>query len=480
MTTTTAPADAPYPIPGVKSRFKKLHFYGLAINQSRNLIAMIEHRYQTYGNLSSRYFELEPGDVGHLMLFGPEYNQFVLSDSTLFHNFGVDFDEMAARVFGSGLLFQNGETHRAHRRLMMPAFHKHTIQTYRDTMVGVIGDYLDTWQPGQQRDLNHDMHQLAMYIATQTLFGIDVRDRSESIGTLIVDLMAATTNPLVYLLPINRPGFPRYKAARVIERLTDTLRTMIAEKRQQLANGAESHDALAMLIQARDEDGSSLTDDELVGQANILFVAGHETSANALTYILLLLSQHPRVMADLLDELTAVSDGAPPTVEQFRDMPLLDAVVKEGLRLFPPASLMNRVAIEGFSLGGYDFPQYTSVSVSQYITHRMPELFPEPRRFLPERWGSIQPTAYEYFPFGAGPRMCIGAGFATLEIKLVLAMLLQRYRLAVTPNTQVNHKLTFTLGVDGALPVIVHMQDRRFDDSRAAFGGNVRGMVDWV
>lgn len=475
--TTTA---APRIIPGIKPRLRRLHQPALMLNQFRDLIGMLEHRYQTYGTFSSRYFEFPEGKWGHLLLFGPDYNRLVLSDTDRFHVFWVDtFGDPNLDQISRALLFQNGEVHRENRRLMMPAFHKNVIQTYRDEMVEVIERYLSGFRVGETRDINRDMHHLTMQIATRTLFGVDVRDGGDSIGALIANAFKAGSNPLVWMLPINRPGFPRYQHIQNGRLLAERIREIIAQKKAQ-SDGEGDQDALSILLHATDEDGGKLSDDELVGQVNLLFIAGHETSANALTFTLLLLSQHPAMMANVQDELEHVLRGDTPTVEQLGKMPLLDAVVKESMRLFPPAAMMNRFATAPFSANGYDFGQHTAVTLSQYITHRMPELYAHPRRFDPSRWEQIQPSAYEYFPFGAGSRMCIGAQFAMMEIKLALAMLLSRYRLALVPNSRLQRTLTVTLGVDGALPMTVHPQDRNFAGSKAVFSGKVRQMVDWA
>lgn len=481
MSATSTPVrTAPQIIPGIKPRLRRLHQPILMLNQFRDMVAMLEHRYRTYGAFSSRYLEFSEGKWGHLMLFGAEYNRLVLSDGDLFHVFGVDtFGDAGLDQISRALLFQNGDIHRENRRLMMPAFHKNVIQTYRDEMVEIIDTYLSTLRVGEELDINRDMHHLTMQIASRTLFGVDVRDQDDSIGELIAHAFKVGMNPLVFLLPVNRPGFPRYQHIQNGRLLAERIHEIIERKR---AEPEGKQDALSILLRATDEDGGRMSDDELVGQVHLLFVAGHETSANALTFTLLLLSQHPHIMATLVDELQAVLglNGDAPTIEQLGRLPLLDAVIKESMRLFPPAAMMNRMATAPFSLNGYEFGQYTAVTISPYITHRMPELYAHPRRFDPSRWENIQPGPYEYFPFGAGSRMCIGAQFALMEIKLVLAMLLSRYRLTLMPKGRIKRTLTITLGVDGALPMTVHPQDREFSRSKTTFSGKVRQMVDWA
>jgi cytochrome P450 len=198
-----------------------------------------------------------------------------------------------------------------------------------------------------------------------------------------------------------------------------------------------------------------------------------------LTWTLLLLSQHPSIAADLLDELSGELHGAPPTIEQIAKLPLLDRVAKESLRLMPPVPLNHRILAETAVLGGITIPAGTEVFVSIYHLHHDPALFPRPEKFDPDRWLTINPTAFEYNPFSAGPRMCIGAPFAQLEIKAVLATLLQRCRLEFIPGTKLDRRVRITMAPLQGLPMMVRPQDRQFARGVGGMRGNVRDMVAW-
>jgi cytochrome P450 len=202
------------------------------------------------------------------------------------------------------------------------------------------------------------------------------------------------------------------------------------------------------------------------------------TSANALTWTLLLLSQHPRVAADLLDELEGVLGGDAPSVESLARLPLLDRVVKESLRVITPVPFNGRIVARPTELGGYTLPEGTEVFVSIYHTHHMPELYPRPEAFDPRRWESINPSVYEYHPFSAGPRMCIGATFAVLELKIVLSMVVQRYRLELAPRARIDRVGVIVLTSKKGLPMTLHRQDRAFDRGVGGVRGNVREMVE--
>src|SRR5919199_3768480 len=302
-------------------------------------------------------------------------------------------------------------------------------------------------------------------VAAKTLFGLDLSDAAEGMGLLIKRwLQTPFFSPSIALVPLDVPGTPYHRMLATTDRLEDAMLALIARKR---ATAADQSDVLATLIQARDEDGTGMTDMELLGQTTTLLVAGHETSSNALSWTLFLLAQHPDVYAALVDEIEGTLHGTAPRVEQLRELPLLERVVKESMRLLPPATLQSRISTGPFALGPYDLPQGAIVTLSQYLTHRLPELYPDPLKFRPERWTRIDPSVYEYMPFGAGPRMCIGASFAMMEIKLVLAMLLQRYRLSLLPGTTVDWQGKITLAPKGALPMHVAMQYRQFSKTPA-------------
>lgn len=428
---------------------------------------------QSYGNVVA----WDQQNQFIVFAFGPEYNRQLFSDQELF--FADPFGNLPAPegsalvTLRSGLLNMNGGKHKQQRRLMMPAFHKKQVETYRDDMVVLTQRVLDSWYEGQPLDIAAEMRKLTMSIATKTLFGLDVPPDAESIGGVISRMLELLTSTSVNVLPRNLPGTTYREMLGVAERLESTIKELIARKR---AQNTDSADVLSMLIHARDEDGSAMTDVELVAQAYTLFVAGHETSSNALTWTLFLLSQHPRILNDLRDELAGVLRGGPPTVEQLNQLPLLERVIKESMRLLPPASFGSRNSTAAFKLGPYELPKQTFVIFSQYVTHHMPELYPQPERFLPERWERIAPSLYEYLPFGAGPRMCIGATFAMMEIKLALAMILQRYGLMLAPNARIARSIKVTLGTKHGMPMVTLPAGRSVP--RIEPRGNIREMVD--
>jgi cytochrome P450 len=452
----------PRPVPLLGRRANKLIFY-------RDPIAYHRAVYQTYGTLAAF---VQGGSK--VLMYAPEYYRQVLTQTDVFHNNLTLPGAMDTALYrlGSGLTSMNGEYHRQQRRLLKPAFHKQQVEAHRDVIVAITQRHLDGWRLGAVYDMARELHDLTLTIAGTTLLGIDMHTRARTLAHLIDDWLGMLASMAVLIFPVDLPYTPYRRLLALSKQVEEQLQAMIAERRAQAAPG---HDALSILIGAADDDGTRMTDAELIGQVALLFMAGFETSAVVLAWTLFLLVQHPPVLADLLDELDGVLHGDAPSVEQLTRLPLLDGVIKESLRLLPPASQGGRTSTQPFELGGHAFPAGTKVMWSQYITHHMPDFYPEPDRFVPQRWRTIEPAPYTYLPFLAGPRMCLGAAFATLEMKLVVAMIVQRYRLALHSQTIVDYQVKFTLSPKHGIPVQVYPQDRQF--KRVAVSGNIHELV---
>jgi cytochrome P450 len=237
---------------------------------------------------------------------------------------------------------------------------------------------------------------------------------------------------------------------------------------------SRDYDVLALLLQAR-ADGY-ITQQEVVGQATHLFNAAYHTTTYALTWSLFLLSQHPAEMMRVLDELETVLDGDVPTADELPRLTYLDWAIRESLRILPPVVYYPRVCVEPVKLGNFSMPRGTLVIGSHYVTHHMEEIFPEPERFNPERWRTWIPSPYAYIPFGAGPRMCLGAPFAMLVLKQTLAMIFREFRLSAIAGARIERRCSLTLGLRDGLPMRVWKQDGRF--STSAVVGDIHEMVE--
>lgn len=463
MQRPTVPGPPPVPVFGWRGNMGRLFSF-----PSRYLRRM----YEEYGDISA----ITHDNASIIFVFHPEHNRVVLSDANTFwtrEEFIRIPEGSALKRVGAGLFSMNGEKHRQHRRLMMAAFDRSGIAGYRQDTVNITEDVLTGWQSGQSIDLVREMQRLALRVVSKVLYGLDVTPHARNLVETIQEWMALNLNPLVALFPVNLPGLPYRRILTLSEDLEQQVLALIAAKRAQLDH---DYDALTTLIRAHDEDGNRLTDQDLVGHATLLFGVGHETTASCLIWTLFLLAQHPAIQADLLDELKSVLKGESPTVEQFDQLPLLDAVVKESLRILPPGTFSMRAAQRDFAVGPYELPAGTFVTFSQYITHHRPDLYTAPDKFWPQRWDTIDPSPYEYIPFGAGPRMCLGMSFALMEVKVVIASLLQRYRLELPEGLRVDCKETFALQPKRPLMMTVRPQDRQFKLTKVK--GNIHHLLD--
>lgn len=457
------PGPGPFPVLGWRGNLLKF---------LRDPLAYMQMLKRTYGEISV----FVKGRRSMIFTFHPKYNQQILSHPDLFHSVGITHlgpEGSAHRRVGHGLLSMNGPQHKSQRRLVMPPFQRNHIVTYRDEIVAITEDLLNDWRDDECKDMHDEMKKLTKRISAKILFGLDTASRAFSVSTLMEDWLELNISTSTRLLPFDVPPFPYHRMLQLAERLESETRAMIEQKKKETQSG---NDVLSILIRAHDEDGTMMTDAELIGQANILFAASHETTSSALTWTLFLLAEHPHVYGDLVDELAGKLKGGAPTFEMLNELPLLDRVIKESMRILPPAVYTYRLSTAPFDLGPYHLPERTTVALSHYMTHHMSEIYAEPEKFKPERWRDIQPAPYEYLAFSAGPRACIGGGFATMTLKLALAVIVQRFRLTMAPGSRIDRHLVVTLSPKHGLPMLVSKQDQVFKKNSVT--GNIHEMVD--
>lgn len=415
----------------------------------------------------------EPTKI-HALAVGPAYNRQILSDPASFRPTGMLLRgprNSAQRRVRFGLFRMTGEQHRQQRQLIMPAFHKTAVRGYHDLMVRNTEALLEHWRPGERRNIYLEMRTLALGVASAILFSHDPAE-ALPIGHLIVRWIRRSFSGAVWGFPVNLPGTPYHGLLRNAERIEERILAMIARRR---SNPGVHRDVLALLTEARDEQNGRLSDPEIVGQSAILFMAGFETSTTALTWTLFLLAQHPAVMHELMNELETVLGGDPPEIDQLAQLPFLLCVIKESLRILPPVPYTMRTTIRRVMLGPFRLVHGTRVLFSHYLTHHLPELYPEPERFRPQRWQEIDPNQFEYLPFGAGPRMCVGAALATQLLQVALATMLQRFRFAVVPGTRIDQVTRIAMEPRHGMPMMICQNDRKFTASPVR--GQIREMV---
>jgi cytochrome P450 len=369
---------------------------------------------------------------------------------------------------GEGLVTSEGELWRRQRRLAQPAFQLDQIEKYSTVMVAYTERLLKDWRPGQTRDLHADMMCLTMEIVAQTLFSATVTGQAVRVGEAMDAIMKywASLSALLaafvpWLMRLPTPGNRRYR--RALNELDTIIRETITERR---AGGPEPDDLLSRLQAARDEDGSRMSDRQLRDELVTLFVAGHETTALALSFCFYLLAQHPEVEARLAAELDEVLQGQPPTSAQVPRLRYTEWVVREAMRLYPPVPGIGRQAVADCEIGGYPIRAGTQIALIQWVVHRDPRWFDDPEAFKPERWDNDLARRLPrgaYFPFGDGPRGCIGNHFAMMEAVLILATVAQRYRLALVPGFRLELLPSITLRPRRGIPMVVRerSEDRR-------------------
>ncbi|WP_406699572.1 cytochrome P450 [Singulisphaera sp. Ch08] len=365
---------------------------------------------------------------------------------------------MTEKTLGNGLLTSEGDFWRRQRRLAQPAFHRERIAAHAEVMVAFTERMLQHWHDGAVYDVQEEMMRLTLEIIAKTLFDADVSGSSADLSAAMETVLrcfTARVNTLIRL-PYFIPTPNNVRLARAVKRLDAIIFEIIARRR---ASGEDRGDLLSMLLNAQDEnDGDRMTDRQLRDEAMTLFMAGHETTANTLTWAWYLLAQHPESEARLHEELDQVLGDRAPTLADLPRLPFAEHVITESLRVHPTVWLVGREAIVPTVVGGYRVPVGTTVYMSQWVVHRDPRFFDDPESFRPERWqdGLMKRIPrYAYFPFGGGPRICIGNNFAMMESVLLLATIAQRFRLGLQPGTKAKLMATMTLRADGGLPMVV-------------------------
>jgi len=360
------------------------------------------------------------------------------------------------KPLGQGLLNSEGEVWRRQRRTMAPAFHPKRVETFAPLMVEATRERLRSWIPGAQPlDLAEEMAELTLDIITRTMFSSDVRDRAGEIRRVIFDYQHVGGRPALFDLlglPAWLPRLTAMRAAATSGRLDGIIFGIIEGRRKR---GGPPDDLLGLLLAARDEEtGQGMSDRELRDQVATIFTAGHETTANALVWTWYLLAMHPAVEAKFHAELAAVLGGREPGLADIPKLRYTRMMLDETLRLYPPAHTMSREAVADDEIAGHKVVAGTTVLVSPWLLHRHEKLWEHPRVFDPERMAPERAAArprYAYIPFGGGPRICIGAGFAIQEAVLILATIAQRFVLRLVPGTPVEPVGLITLKPAGGL-----------------------------
>jgi cytochrome P450 len=409
----------------------------------------------------------EHGDVAHFT-FGPQHLYLVshpdlIREVLVVHGRSFMKGRALQRtkvLLGEGLLTSEGEQHQRQRRLAQPAFHRERIGRYAEQMIAHAVRLGDTWRDGQQVDAAQEMMRLTLGVVAEALFGTDIGEETDDISTALTSMMELfpkLMSPFADLLA-KLPIPANWRMRRSVKRLDDTIYRMIETRR---ASGEDRGDLLSMLLLSQDEEGGGgMSDRQVRDEAMTLFLAGHETTANALAWTWYCLARNPEAERALHEELDRVLGDRAPVPADYPRLPTTEMVFAESMRLYPPAWIIGRLALEDVTIGGWTIPRGGLVIVSPIVTQRDPRFWPDPMRFDPSRFTPEQKAArpkFAYFPFGGGTRVCIGEGFAWMEGVLLLATLARRWRVRVTA-AEVKTAPLITLRPRGGIPAVLEMR----------------------
>jgi len=440
------------PLPsGPKGNF----LLGIMPDFNRDSLGFIEMLAREYGDIVRTRFFYVPA----CFLYHPDHIEYVLATNSRNFIKPLSFrTPFFRRLVGRGLLTSEGDFWRRQRRLAQPAFHRERISSYGRVMVKDAEEMLATWRDGEIRDVHRDMMHLTMKIVTHTLFHVDVTDDADKVARALSVLVEpfGSQATLRWILDNRLPTPANRRFHKVAAQLDEVVYRIISERR---AQGDQDHgDLLSMLLQAHDEDGSQMTDQQLRDEVITLFLAGQETTALTLTWAWYLLARHPEAEAMLWQELDEALAGRSPEAADMSRLRFTEMVVKESMRLYPPAYVVGREAVEECEIGGFYVPPRMQVFMPTWVVHRDPRFFETPDDFRPQRWtpefiNSL--PKYAYFPFGGGPRLCIGNLFAMMEIVLLIATIARNFRLSRVTDHPVQLQPAMSLRPRNGIRMIV-------------------------
>jgi cytochrome P450 len=450
------PAATSRKAPGFRQRFALPYGHFRRLVGGDQLATLLELRAE-YGDVCRWDF----GGYTIHYLFHPDHAQHVLQDDYKNYARSLLYNYLKL-VVGEGLLTSEGEAWRRDRRMIQPAFHHQRLAAFGKLIVARAEAMCRRWESladsGSAVDISQEMMRLTLAIISQALFNRDISGEADQLGQSTTTALEYLTYRINHRLaaPLWVPTRVNRNFKRAVCILDEHVSRIIAERR---ADSNPPDDLLTIMLAARDEETGAAMDDHLLRDQIVTFMgAGHETTAVALSWIFGLLSRHPDVCNRLRDEIDGALGGRPPGMSDLPKLPYTAMVLQEAMRLYPPVASLSRRTLEADEVSGYEIPANSLVILSQYVTHRHPDFWENAEGFDPERFAPGQPPRpkFAYFPFSGGPRKCIGDQFAMLEATLIVARVMQQFRLDLIAGHRLVPKLVFTVRPTGGMPMTIH------------------------
>ncbi len=391
-----------------------------------DLAWVLDRTYERFGPVADVGYSVS---IRVVYLVGPSANRRILADEPENFLWGEAFELLEVSNGPTSLVMTDGDEHRRRRRLVQPAFGVKRTDARLDLIVEEMDRALDQWTPGRSIDAYRDLRHATRRVVVRSLFGEEFAARADEIGDVFEPTLAYVARTPFSRIDIDLPFLPYGKAVRARKRMDAIILDEIARRRAEGVDADASPDTLSALLAATDEvDGEDtpLSDAEICDQVRSLIAAGYDTTSSAAAWIVHALGANPQVLRSLREQVRDTIGDRAPTIDDLRSMPLVDGVVRETLRLWPPGVVSGRVSIDDFDHDGYTIPGGSLIMYSPYLTHRLPEVWGDPLVFRPERWEHGEPEPYSFVPFGGGYRKCIGFALATLELQVLAVRLAQR------------------------------------------------------
>lgn len=437
-------------IKGPKAITNLWQLYRVVQDFNRDSLGVLHGLYENYGDIA----RFDMMGMRQLFISSPDlFREILVTKASSFEK-NADYKDKnrgLARFVGDGILVSDGEFWKKQRKLVTPAFHINRISDYAQTMVAYTQEMLGTWQDSTGRDIADEMMRLTLRIVAQTLFSTDIRENIAEIDSTMEALNE--TSGSGSFLPTWIPTPKELKARKAIRDMDAYVYGLIQQRRKSVEDNG---DLLSMLLLAEDDEGNHMSDKQVRDEAVTLFLAGHETTANALNWTFYYLAQNPEAEAKLHEELDRVLAGRAPSLADLKQLPYTEMVIKEAMRLMPAVSGVSRIAIEDVQIGDYLIEKDTVVLLNFYSAHRDARFWEDALSFKPERFEAAKEKdyhRYQYLPFGAGPRVCVGFSFAIMEANLLLATIAQNYRLRLSEGQQVMPRARITTFPKDGLPM---------------------------